>query len=171
MILTTIAIDYFLHRWQLVFIGRYLGWAGTLLILISFLYSLRKRKIIVSGSPKKWLLFHEYTAWAGAVLLLVHAGIHFNALLPWLAIVMLLIAVATGLIGKFLLKKAKDTLNEKRSYLLKTGLNKEEVEKQLFFDSVTLDIMKKWRSVHLPITFIFALLSLLHILIIIMFFK
>ena len=57
---------------------------------------------------------HEYLAWIGSILILVHAGIHFNALLPWLAILMLLIAVATGLIGKFLLQKSNESLKLKK---------------------------------------------------------
>ncbi|MBK6840089.1 MAG: hypothetical protein IPG90_18905 [Bacteroidetes bacterium] len=97
MILLALGIDYLLHRLNLVHIGRYLGTIGTIVILASFVYSLRKRKIIESGSPKQLLAVHEYLAWAGSVMLLVHAGIHFNAILPWLAILMLLIAVAADL--------------------------------------------------------------------------
>ncbi|HPI08825.1 MAG TPA: hypothetical protein PLM41_20665, partial [Saprospiraceae bacterium] len=44
MILTTIGIDYMLHHYQLAWVGRYLGYVGTLLVLLSFIYSLRKRK-------------------------------------------------------------------------------------------------------------------------------
>src|SRR5665647_2354161 len=126
MIFLAIAIDYFLHRFQLISVGRYLGITGTLVIIISFVYSLRKRKIIESGSPKQLLVLHEYLAWAGSVMLLVHAGIHFNALLPWLAILMLLIAVASGLVGKFLLKKTNESLKERKQELLNTGISKED---------------------------------------------
>ena len=107
MILITIVIDYSLHYFHLDFIGRQLGLIGTLIILISFAYSLTKRKIIHFGPPKILLKLHEYLAWIGSVLLLVHSGIHFNAILPWLATVMLLINVASGLVGKYLLKNAK----------------------------------------------------------------
>lgn len=171
MILLAIAIDYFLHRYNLVSIGRNLGLVGTIIIAISFFYSLRKRKIIKSGSPKHLLAFHEYLAWIGSVMLLVHAGIHFNAILPWLAILMLLIAVASGLVGKFLLKKANETLKSKMQELVKSGLSKEEADKKLFFDSITVDLMKKWRVVHLPITLILGILSLMHIITILMFGK
>ena len=171
MILIAIAIDYFLHRMNLLFIGRYLGFTGTAVIILSFIYSLRKRKIIESGSPKQLLTLHEYLAWAGSILILVHAGIHFNAILPWLAILMMLIAVASGLIGKFLLKKASETLKEKRKYLTDSGLSQEEADRRLFFDSVTVDIMKKWRVVHLPITLFLGILSLLHILTMVLFGK
>lgn len=169
MILVTIGIDYILHRFNLVYIGRYMGIAGTAIIILSFIYSLRKRKIIETGSPKNLLLLHEYLSWFGAVLLLVHAGIHFNALLPWLAIFMLLIAVASGLVGKFLLKKANETLKEKRQLLLNSGMLKEEAEKKLFFDSITVDLMKNWRVAHLPITLLLGILSLLHIITILLF--
>ena len=134
MIFLAIAIDYFLHRFQLISVGRYLGFIGTFVIAISFVYSLRKRKIIESGSPKQLLLLHEYLAWAGSVMLLVHAGIHFNAVLPWLAILMLLVAVASGLVGKFLLKKANETLKERMQELINTGISKEDADKKLFFD-------------------------------------
>lgn len=154
---------------QMVYIGRFLGYAGTALIIISFLYSLRKRKIIETGSPKKLLMLHEYIALAGSILILVHAGIHFNALLPWLAVIMLLLTVASGLIGKYILKKANDTLKEKKKALVDSGMTSEDADKKLFFDSVTVDMMKKWRLVHYPITLLLGLLSLLHIITIIMY--
>jgi hypothetical protein len=169
MIFSALAIDYFLHRFQMVYVGRYLGYVGTCIILFSFVYSLRKRKILELGSPKDLLKLHEYLAWIGSVMILVHAGIHFNALLPWLAILMLLVNVASGLVGKFLLKRASDSLKERKQFLLQSGVNKEDVEKKLFFDSITVDAMKKWRSVHLPVTAILAILSLLHILSIVMY--
>lgn len=171
MILVAIGIDFILHQFDIVVVGRYLGTLGTVVILFSFIYSLRKRKIIESGSPKKLLMFHEYLAWAGSVMLLVHAGIHFNAWLPWLAILMLLITVGSGLVGKFLLKKANESLKERRLELINTGLSKEEADKKLFFDAVTVDLMKKWRVVHLPITVLLGILSLIHIVTILMFSK
>ncbi len=171
MILFALGIDYLLHHFNLVFIGIYLGYSGTILILGSLLYSLRKRKIIQSGSPKKLLQLHEYGSWVGAVMVLVHAGIHFNALLPWLAILMLLITVASGLIGKYLLKKANETLKLRRSELIQSGLSVEETDKELFLDSITVDLMKKWRIVHMPITLLLAFLVLMHIISVLMFSK
>jgi hypothetical protein len=171
MIFCTIVIDYLLHHFQLIEIGRQLGLIGTLFIVLSFIYSLRKRKIIQAGSPKNFLTAHEYLAWIGSVMLLVHAGIHFNALIPWLAILMLLIVVASGLVGKFLLKKANESLKEKLQLLTASGMSKATADKELFFDAVTVDIMKQWRVVHLPITFLLGVLSLIHIITIIMYSK
>ena len=171
MILIAIGIDFILHQFDLVYIGRYLGLGGTIVILLSFVYSLRKRKIIETGSPKQLLMWHEYLAWAGSIMLLVHAGIHFNAWLPWLAVVMLLITVGSGLVGKFLLKNANESLKERRIALMNTGSSIEDADKKLFFDSITVDLMKKWRIVHLPITLLLGILTLLHIITIIMFSK
>jgi hypothetical protein len=112
---------------------------------------------------------HEYLAWIGTVLILVHAGIHFNALLPWLAILMLLINVASGLVGKFLLKKASLSLSISRQELISSGMTLEEADKKLFLDTITVDAMKKWRVVHLPIAFTLGILSLLHIITILIF--
>jgi hypothetical protein len=169
MILVAIVIDFALHLLKLSSVGRYMGYAGTFTIIGSFVYSLRKRKIINTGSPKTYLQVHEYMAWGGSVMILVHAGIHFNALLPWLALLMMVIAVASGLVGKFLLKKASLAHKDNLQLLLKKGASKEEAEKQLFFESITVDLMKKWRVVHLPITLLFALLALIHIVTVFMF--
>ena len=171
MIFITIIIDYLLHYFHLVFIGRYLGVIGTCIIMVSFFYSLRKRKIIQSGSPKDLLLIHEYLAWIGSVLLLVHAGIHFNAILPWLAVLLLLMNVASGLVGKFLLKKASLALSSNRQKLQLSGVSEEEADKQLFLDTITVDAMRKWRVVHLPMAFALGILSLLHIVTILLFSK
>jgi hypothetical protein len=171
MILFTIAIDYFLHYYHFVSVGLYLGYIGTFFILLSFAYSIRKRMRLTSGSPKRFLMFHEYMAWAGSVMVLVHAGIHFNAQLAWLAVVMLLINVASGLVGKFLLKTAGASLSASRQALTDAGISKEEVEKELFYDAVMVDVMRKWREIHLPISFMFGILALLHILTVFMFGK
>ncbi|MBK6966059.1 MAG: hypothetical protein IPH20_19590 [Bacteroidales bacterium] len=171
MIFSAIAIDYILHRFQLVSVGRYLGIVGTSLLAVSFIYSLRKRKIILSGSPRTLLYMHEYLAWAGSVILIVHAGIHFNAILPWLALFMMLINVASGLVGKYLLKKANESLKDRRLKLVASGLSGTDSDKKLFWDSITVDLMKKWRVVHLPISLMFGIFAVLHILTILMFNK
>jgi hypothetical protein len=171
MILITILIDYMLHSMGLVHIGRYLGPIGTLMIAGSFVYSLRKRKLIRSGSPKNLLMIHEYMAWTGSVMILVHAGIHFNARLPWIATALLLITVASGLVGKFLLKKGSETVGERRRSFLAAGMNVEQAEKEIFLDLVAVDAMKKWRVVHMPIALLLAVFTLMHIASILLFTK
>lgn len=165
----TLAGDYLLHRLNLVWVGRYLGIPGTVLIIISLIYSLRKRKFITAGNPKALLTFHEFTAWLGSLLVLIHAGIHFNAILPWLATVTMSVNVFSGLVGKLLLDQSRRHVQDKRENLLIRGLSKFEVEKTLFWDAVTLDAMTKWRKVHIPIFIVFVILALSHIISIFLF--
>jgi hypothetical protein len=48
-------------------------------------------------------------------------------------------------------------------------MSKDEAEKKLFFDTITVNAMKKWRVVHLPIAYTLGILSLLHIITILIF--
>ena len=108
----TLLSDYLLHFLNLVWVGRYLGIPGAILIIGSLVYSLRKRKYITSGTPKSLLTIHEFMAWLGSLLVLIHAGIHFNAILPWLATVAMSVNVVSGMVGKFLLDRSRRHLQE-----------------------------------------------------------
>ena len=165
----TLAGDYLLHRLNLVWVGRYLGIPGTVLIIISLIYSLRKRKVITAGNPKSLLTFHEFTAWLGSLLVLIHAGIHFNAILPWLATVAMSVNVVSGLVGKLLLGQSRRHVQGEREDLQLRGFSRFEVEQVLFWDAVTLDAMTQWRKVHIPIFIVFVILALGHIISIFLF--
>ena len=159
----TLLCDAALHLFNAVWIGRWLGIPGTLMILGSLAYSLRKRKLIKSGQPVKLLRLHELWAWAGSLLVLVHAGIHFNSILAWLATVAMLINVASGLTGKFLLDRSRRRLEEARQRMRQQGLSPEQQAERSYWDSLTFDTVKQWRAVHFPITLVFAVLALAHI--------
>lgn len=165
----TLVLDAALHYFSLVWVGRYLGIPGVMLILASFGYSLRKRKLIQRGNPVQLLRRHEYLAWSGSLLVLVHAGIHFNAWLPWLATAAMLINVVSGLTGKFLLERARKRLGESRKRLTAEGWSLPEQEAALHRDALTFDLMKRWRAVHFPITLAFSLLALAHVVTIALF--
>jgi hypothetical protein len=156
-------LDAALHLANAVWIGRYLGIAGTLLILVSLRYSLRKRKIITTGTPAQLLRQHEWLAWGGSLLVLVHAGIHFNAILGWLAVWAMLITVGSGLTGKFLLARSRRRMEASRRHFQDEGLSAGAVEERLYWDSLTFDVIKQWKAVHLPITLAFAVLATAHI--------
>jgi UPF0716 family protein affecting phage T7 exclusion len=164
-----LVIDALLHILDAVWIGRYLGIPGTLLIIASFSYSMRKRKLISAGQPAQLLRLHERMAWLGSLLVLVHAGIHFNAILGWLAVLAMLINVASGLTGKFLLKRSRQRLEDSRQRLREQGLSPQQLEERLYWDSMTFDVVKQWRAVHFPITLAFAVLAVAHIVSIFLF--
>jgi hypothetical protein len=139
LLLATLAVDAALHLLNLVWIGKWLGIPGVLLICGSFGSSLRKRKLITRGSPATLLRLHERMAWAGSLLITVHAGIHFNAVLAWLAIGAMLLNIASGLTAQAL-------------------------EDRLYWDSLTYDTVKQWRVIHYPITLAFAVPGSAHII-------
>lgn len=130
-------LDAALHFTDAVWIGRYLGIPGVLLILVSLIYSL---------------------------LVLVHAGIHFNSILGWLAVWAMLITVASGLSGTYLLKRAARRMEETRRHMTADGLSAEAQTERLYWDSMTFDAIRHWRVVHVPITLAFAVLAIAHVL-------
>ena len=169
LVLGALAIDGLLHLLDLLWVGRWLGIPGTLLIIGSTAYSLRKRKLIQRGNPAQLLRWHEALAWAGSLLVLVHAGVHFNAILGWLAVGAMLVNVGSGLTGKYLLARARKRLEEARQRLRGQGLGDADLADRLYWDSLTFDIVKQWRVVHFPITLAFTVLALAHIVAIFLF--
>ena len=171
LIVATAITDALLHAFGLYWIGRYLGIPGTILILLSFFYSMRKRKLIHSGDPKTLLQLHEVLTWTGAVMILVHAGVHVYAVLPWLALLAMLVTLASGMTGQYLLGRSRRHLLAKREVHTQHGDAPAEVDREVFWDTVTVDVMKQWRAVHFPITLAFGVLGLAHILSIFLFWQ
>lgn len=169
LVAATLLVDAGLHQLNLRWIGRYLGIPGVILIVVSMIYALRKRKWVTWGQPARLLKLHKALAWLGSVLVLVHAGIHFNSILPWLAIAAMLTNVISGLTGAFLIGRARTLVESRRTSLVAQGLSAEDIESRLFWDAATLDLLKGWRVVHLPIALAFAVLALGHILSIFLF--
>ncbi len=155
LVAAAIAVDAALHYAGLRWVGLYLGPVGTGILALSFLYSLRKRGMIAFGRPRQLLEFHETLGWLGSLLLLVHGGSHFNALLPWFALLAMVVVVASGITGAVLLRRALE--------LVRAGAGEAPDGARLVLDAVTVDIMKKWRTVHMPLNAVFLTLAAIHI--------
>jgi len=164
LIVVSILIDLLFHSIGIAWIGRYFGILGTTLIIISFIYSLRKRKLISSGQPKSLLTMHETLGWLGGVMIIVHGGIHFNAAIPWMALLAMVVVIASGLTGKFLLSEVKGDLKDRVAELKGRGFTPEEIERDVLFQSLLVGKMQKWRKVHMPLNAIFMALVLIHII-------
>lgn len=160
----TLFIDLILHLTDLVWIGRYLGIPGVILILLSFGHSLRKRGMIKSDNPIRLLRLHEWLAWIGSTLVLVHAGVHFNAVLAWLAVAAMAVNITSGLTGKYLMSRSQRWMKQAKADLREAGLTDTEIEQRLFWDSLAAGLVRKWRTIHLPIALAFAVLATAHIL-------
>ncbi|MBK1711892.1 hypothetical protein [Rubrivivax gelatinosus] len=169
--LLALAIDALLHALDAVWVGRYLGIPGTLMIIASTVYSLRKRKVLTRGNPAQLLRFHEVVAWTGSLLVLVHAGVHFHAVLGWLAVIAMLINVGSGLTGKLLIERSRRRLEDARQRMQERGLSAAEQDERLYWDSFTFDIVRQWRVVHFPITLAFTVLAIAHIVAVFLFWE
>lgn len=167
----TLAGDYFLHRLDLVWVGRYLGILGTLLIICALYYSARKRKWVSKGNPKTLIRLHEFGTWLGSAMVLIHSGIHINAVLPWLATAAMSAIVVSGLVGKILLKQSQQHVKDKRGFFEQQCQSQVDIERAMYWDALALKAMMQWRKVHIPIFLIFATLALGHIFSIFLFWR
>lgn len=163
LIAAAMATDALLHAARLAWVSRWLGIPGVLLIVSSFAYSLRKRKLVVSGSPARMLGLHVSLTWAGSVLVLVHAGIHLNGWLAWAALAAMLVNIGSGYVGRVLLGRARKRVEARREAMLAGGASTEAAAQALFWDAAGVDLMRRWRAVHIPITTVFGVLALAHI--------
>ncbi len=158
-ILLEIILDIYGIEWHRLFTGIF----GTLLIVLSFGYSLRKRKILITfGKPKNWLICHEWLTIFGTFVILVHTGTHFQALVPITTLTLMAIAFISGLVGRYVYNNARDELKVKKGELSKEGLSAEEIEQQLWSLTVASGALAKWRKLHKPVIVLFALMVVYH---------
>ena len=156
IILDFVGLEYLKHS---------IGTAGTILILCSFTYSLRKRKCIFkSGDMKRWLIAHEWLAIVGSGLIFVHGGFHGHAFVPLLTSGVMLITVVSGLTGRYIYLHARKQLQLRRKELEGQGLAGNEIDDRLSTLTLTHDAVKKWRTIHVPMVFILIMTTAYHIL-------
>ena len=77
--------------------------------------------------------------------------------------------VISGMVGKLLLGRSREHVLGQRDHYQLRGMSKEDIERAVFWDAVTLDAMAKWRKIHIPIFIVFAVLALGHIISIFLF--
>ena len=71
-----------------------------------------------------------------------------------------IVVVASGFTGKFLLREARERLVEREHQLRQAGaISDDEIERNLFLDSLTVGLMEHWRHFHLPLTAVFTALA------------
>jgi hypothetical protein len=79
------------------------GIAGTVLILASAFYSVRKAHLDWwVGSLPTWLDLHVYLGTLALVLIVAHSGYRWHATVPNLALLFLFLVVASGLVGAWI---------------------------------------------------------------------
>ncbi len=143
--------------------GHLAGWAGLALILLVFVYSYRKRYGPKPGWPRGWFRVHMVAGVLGPILILIHSGAHFHALVPSLALLALVLVVLSGIIGQAVHYLALRTLHGKRHELLDQGLPEEDIEDRLRTLAAQEEAFRVWQYIHAPMTFIFLTLVVLHV--------
>src|SRR3546814_19307038 len=67
--------------------------------------------------------------------------------------------ITSGLTGKYLVQRSKRWMKQAKTELRDEGLADSEIEQQLFWNSLAAGLVRKWRTIHLPIALAFAVLA------------
>jgi hypothetical protein len=143
--------------------GHVLGWIGLAVTLLVFVYPLKKHYGRKAGWPKGWFRVHQVAGVAGPVLILIHSGPHFHALVPLLALLAMGIVVMSGVIGLTVHRKAVRLLNDKHGELLGQGLSHGDVEDRLYDLASSEETFRIWQIIHAPMTVMFLALVAAHV--------
>ncbi len=143
--------------------GHILGWIGFVLILATFAYPARKRLRPNQIWSKPWLYLHEILGILGPLLILVHSGAHFHAVVPVMALAALGLVVISGIVGAVLHTLAFRTFYERRQELAREGMDDEAIEAKLHALAAEEGVLRWWPWVHVPLTAVFVVLTVMHV--------
>lgn len=143
--------------------GHIVGWIGFGMILLACGYPLKRWLHPNHVWSKTWFQVHLVMGIGGPLLILVHSGAHFHALVPVLALVMMTLVVLSGIAGQALHHLASQTLYEQRHKLARQGVSKDMIEAQLYDLAREEKALRWWRCIHVPLTWTFLSLVLMHI--------
>lgn len=85
-------------------IGHGYGIAGSILMLLNFLYLYRKRlgrRAEWMGSMRAWMHFHVFVGLTGPILVFYHTAFVMRNIFAQVSLFSMLIVVATGIVGRF----------------------------------------------------------------------
>ena len=117
--------------------GGVLGVSGALLMLWPLGYSAVKRipklkSAVTKRLPMRTLLaWHVYTGIVGAVLAVLHTGHQFTSLLGIILTAAMLVAVLTGVVGRYFLGQVSQELREKQDWLAKLQASYQQTADEL----------------------------------------
>jgi len=151
-------------------VGYWLGVAGAVLMLILFIYPIRKHFKFTSkwGSVKGWLVFHMLLGIGGPMLILVHSGFEYGSLNAGVALYSMIIVALSGVVGRFIYARVNRGLYgeivSQQDLKTRAGLEQEsarsllsfapEVERTLLeFAQHERDALPGWRT-HLRRVFV-----------------
>ena len=167
-VITALGIEFFLsatpkqsfgHTQQ----GHLVGWVGFGMILLACGYPLKRWLYPNQVWSKPWFQVHLVLGVVGPLLIFVHSGAHWHALVPVLALMMMTLVVLSGIAGQALHYLAFQALYERRHQLPQQGLSEDMIEAQLYDLAREEKVLRWWRCIHVPLTWTFFSLTLMHI--------
>jgi hypothetical protein len=116
--LVVLSFRFFLHSapdYAASLEGSAMGTGGAILMIVPLAYSVAKRVFGVRGTRLRLMLeVHIFSALAGAIFAVVHTGHKFDNPLGVLLTAVMLVVVASGFVGRYLLRHCSRALGEKR---------------------------------------------------------
>ncbi|MFO1328933.1 MAG: hypothetical protein U1F56_16360 [Rubrivivax sp.] len=137
-------------------VGYTLGLVGGVLMLVLLLYPARKylRVMRNAGRVKGWFWMHMVFGIAGPWLILVHSTFRIGSLNAGVALISMLVVVASGVVGRFLfvrvqqrLEGGQASLDERRRQL---GLADDEARSMFAFAPDLLQRLQAYEAAVLP---------------------
>lgn len=144
--------------------GHITGWIGLAVILLVFVYPVRRRLAKNRTWPRGWFQVHMVAGVAGPLLIVLHSGAHMHALVPVLAMVAMGIVALSGIIGEAVHYLALRTLNEERRQLVRQGVSPEEAAVRLQDVASREETFRMWQLIHAPMTLMFMVLVVVHVI-------
>ncbi len=178
------------NEWLGITLYHHLGIIGSLLMLSGMLYSIKKRWDRPAGSTPFWLRYHELVSVVGAVLVIIHTEGSLLGL-AGASILMMLVVSVSGFLGHYIYTRIPRNSMGKEKELaeLKSELEKNTAEMNENLESHPDDIsvaklrykinrterqirqlenarrlLAGWRTWHIPMTALFLLVVVIHIL-------
>jgi hypothetical protein len=120
-------------------LGYYLGLAGGILMLLLFVYPLRKRVRLLQswGATKYWFAVHMILGIAGPLLILAHSTFHVASVNAAVAFYSMLLVAGSGIVGRFIYAKIHRGLSGRKLDLhqlqIRAGFDSQEMNSKLYF--------------------------------------
>lgn len=144
--------------------GHAVGWLGLVVILLAYVYPLKKRYAPSTVWPKQWFKIHMLCGILGPLLILIHSGWHVHGGVAVLALLALGGVAISGVIGKTIHSAVLHTLTDQRRSLTEQGLSQEQIEQALSDIASQESMFRIWQIIHAPLAVIFMVLTMLHIM-------
>ena len=143
--------------------GHLMGWAGLGVILLVFVYPIKKRVRPNVPWPRGWFQVHMTAGVIGPLLIVLHSGAHVHALVPQLALAALAVVVVSGVVGQGVHYLAVRALNDRRRQLHDEGVAPDDIDVRLQEMAVQEEGFRLWQAVHSPMTIMFLVLTAMHV--------